>query len=248
VENNKKPPNDHQKNLENKGGETLSRGNKQPDPNPQNTKCEAKGEKTTGFKIAEFILLILVFIATATAAIYTCKQWITADDNERRGLRAYVASSDIRIQCPNCGNATYKEPSFGDRIATADLIIVTARASGNTPAYNSRVQHLDWQPFQKDIIYPDGMEFVIHPDLGKTIEGRHTILPGATRDYQIPIRVRDFEDVRNGKYNMRVYGNIDYDDVFGAKWTAEFCYVYQFLHGNDFFSACPDHQGDHARQ
>jgi hypothetical protein len=36
------------------------------------------------------ILLLCTFIATSIAAYYTRKQWLTADDAEKRDLRAYV--------------------------------------------------------------------------------------------------------------------------------------------------------------
>jgi hypothetical protein len=46
---------------------------------------------------AIFIFLVITALATAAAACYTRKQWLTASDTERRQLRAYVVTDAAAV-------------------------------------------------------------------------------------------------------------------------------------------------------
>jgi hypothetical protein len=186
------------------------------------------------------------FGVAALALIGTFAQAYILRDTERRSLRAYVAEVGIRLQCPSCGDANYREPTFGDTVVSSDLIVLTVKAAGQTPAYEVGLRHLDWQPYSKDMLYPsDDMPFETHQSLAKVIESRFTTMPGEPQDFLVAVRVSDFKAAREGKYHLRIYGNIDYKDVFGTPWTSEFCFVYQYANGADNFVRCPQHHADY---
>jgi hypothetical protein len=48
-------------------------------------------------EIGIFMLLLLTLIATSCAAYFTKKQWETADDQEKRSLRAYLGIADYKV-------------------------------------------------------------------------------------------------------------------------------------------------------
>ena len=217
-----------------------------PDSNNPDECSKKEGKHPLEYFIAVF--LVLTFIATAIAAYYTCQQWLTAYDTEKRSLRAYVGVSRPRLQCPDCGNSSYKEPGFADgMIATANLLEFVIKVSGVTPAYNVHLRHVDWEPIPINILYPFGSPYVKHADVAQVAESRPTILPSESLPFQVAIRVRDFEDPKIGKYRLRLYGDVDYTDVFDRDWTAEFCFIYQGISGVDEFTTCPEHNGDHPR-
>ena len=217
-----------------------------PDSNSPNEYSKKEGKHPLEYFIAVF--LVLTFIATAIAACYTRQQWLTADDTEKRSLRAHLGVSRPRLQCPNCGNPSYKEPGFAEgTIVTVDLLEFAIKASGVTPAYNVHLQHVDWEPIHNNILYPFGSPYAQHTDIAKTAESRATILPSESQPFQAPIRVRDFEDPKIGKYRLRIYGAVDYSDVFDREWTADFCFIYQNMSGIEEFTTCPEHNGDHPR-
>ena len=97
MENDNKPSGKDQKYTEKDMRKAATGSNKNGKPDTNNTNHGSKGGEINMFKIAEFVLLILVFAATATAAVYTRKQWITADDVEYRSLRASVILNDLEI-------------------------------------------------------------------------------------------------------------------------------------------------------
>jgi hypothetical protein len=197
--------------------------------------------------VAAAVVAILAYSEAWRQANAAWEQVRISRETEYKQLRAFIAPLTIKLQCPDCDNLNYKEPSHGTIAITANLIDLTVKAVGQTPAYHVRLHHLDWQVFPKTILYPNEMGFVSYRNVANVIEGNHTILPGDTREFLTGIRVKDFRRARNGEFNLRIYGNVDYDDIFGFGWTAEFCYVSAFANGTDSFVACPDHQSDYAR-
>jgi len=77
-----------------------------------------------------FPFVVVTAIATACAARYTYKQWLTADDAEKRSLRAYVVANqgDVRDQIvfPFCN------------VKPAIIRALTSRRTYSTAGWNSR--------------------------------------------------------------------------------------------------------------
>ena len=198
MENNNEPPNGHQKSPENKGDQTLLRGNEHRDPNAPDPKCAAKGEKITGFKIAEFVLLVFVFFATATAAVYTRKQWLTADDSEKRDLRAYVYL-DTQITSWPPGNAP-------NRYA----ISLKVTNSGKTWA---RRLIIDKQVISPEMPEPfDALTKVRHPVSEPIVLG-----PGQSFTLQIgEVAFSDLPDITAGRKIFDYVAWVRYQDVLNS--------------------------------
>src|SRR5580692_2690709 len=91
-------------------------------PNPSDANPTSKKERKHPLDVWIFIFLVLTFAATATAACYTRKQWLTAEDSEKRQLRAYV------------GYVAGGVENFGD--AQKQIFRMTRKNYGITPAYN----------------------------------------------------------------------------------------------------------------
>jgi hypothetical protein len=183
-----------------------------------------------------FFLLIATTAATSLAAWYTRQQWLTAEEVKKRSLRAYVGVSGPRMQCPDCGNPYYNQPQAGEMTNAADFLEFAVKASGVTPAYNVHIRHVDWEPIPANILYPFGAAYGEHKNVAQVIESRATLLPSESLPFQIVIKVSDFVGPKFGKYQLRIYGAIDYTDVFERDWTAEFCFVYGAVYGADIFT------------
>ena len=56
-----------------------------------------------------FLFLVLTFVATAAAACYTRKQWITADDTEKRQVRAYAFATPTGVKDFEIGVAAERD-------------------------------------------------------------------------------------------------------------------------------------------
>jgi len=56
-------------------------------------RTSAKAEPKHWLEYAIFLFVIATAIATGFAAYYTRQQWLTAEDTEKRSLRAYIAIS-----------------------------------------------------------------------------------------------------------------------------------------------------------
>jgi len=52
-------------------------------------------EKYNWLELLIFPFIVVTAIATTCAARYTYKQWFTADDLEKRSLRAYIISASL---------------------------------------------------------------------------------------------------------------------------------------------------------
>ena len=74
-------------------------------PNSNEDPSKREGKHPLEYIIAVF--LVLTFIATSIAACYTRKQWITADDAEKRSLRAYLIAKNARFSRNKDGTLEY---------------------------------------------------------------------------------------------------------------------------------------------
>lgn len=59
---------------------------------PTDVPHKAKAEAKHWLEYAIFIFVIATAVATGAAAYYTRQQWLTAEDQERRSLRAYISA------------------------------------------------------------------------------------------------------------------------------------------------------------
>jgi hypothetical protein len=89
--------------------------------------------------------LVLTFIATAFAACYTRKQWITADDAEKRSLRAYLIAENARFSRNKDGTLEYGHTQ-GDGSREL-LVLYDVINEGVTPAYDVTQQVGIKEPF-----------------------------------------------------------------------------------------------------
>src|ERR1700730_11509321 len=83
-----------------------------------------KPDKNNWLEYLIFPFVVITAVATTCAARYTYKQWLTADDTEKRSLRAYAFANQIGIKDFSSGNH-----------ASGGVII---RTMGQTPAYKIR--------------------------------------------------------------------------------------------------------------
>jgi hypothetical protein len=211
-----------------------------------------KGEENKPPKKHERRIELLAFLAAIGgigAAIFSGWQAWVAGDNEKRQLRAYLAVTSIGLTCPSCGNSEYKAPAQGGVGTTQDALHLVVKAASVTPAYDVHVDHLDWQYFPKNMLHPVNPTFTKYPNVANVAESRNTILPGDTKPFQTVVRVADFDAAINGKFNLLIYGTINYVDIFDRPWGADFCYIF-YGNGtiyNSTFAACPYHNGDRSR-
>jgi hypothetical protein len=248
MENDNHPPGNNQNSAEGRMPETAARSTENANPNSNNPNCRAKREKVTPLKMAEFSLLVLVFAATATAACYTRKQWITADDQERRALRAYlgVTSTPFILKCGSCDDPTvpiFVDASFRD----TNSITMEIQNFGNTPAFDVKVRtSWAWTPFGQEL--PDTFEY---PDLpfakGTFPMSGFTLSPG---QQSTPTNMLDktvvegITKARQHEISAYYYGHIDYQDAFGETPIIDFCTRYAPDAGEGrHFLACTKHNG-----
>jgi hypothetical protein len=125
------------------------------------------------------------------------------------------------------------------------LFEITVNAAGGTPAHDVHLRHLDWEQFPRDVPYVfGGVPFDTHKNFVEVIESKDYLLPSGTTSFKTAIKVDDFRAATLGVATMRIYGRVNYYDVFDKGWAKDFCFIYTV--GN--FSVCPEHNGDHAAQ
>jgi hypothetical protein len=108
-------------------------------------------------KTFENILLVGVLLATSVAAYFTGRQWLTADDQERRSLRAYIGVSDQQIHNVAINQRPriqVKLKNFGQTPATEATYWIQSRFD----TYPTPVE-LPEQPFRRErvAIFPQDM-------------------------------------------------------------------------------------------
>jgi hypothetical protein len=210
--------------------------------NRQSTKPEGRTKQANdrGHTPLEIIALVVA----AIAALGTSWQAYISSDNEQRSLRAYLGVSfPPTLQCSDCDNPLYKTPERGaGPYMSSDVISLTIKSGGGTPAHDIHLRHLDWQPFPNNVPYTFGIPFEVHENFAEVIESRDYLLPSDTTYFKSGIIVETFRQAKLGSITLRIYGAVDYYDVFDKGWSKEFCFIYT----SDIFSICPEHNGDHA--
>jgi hypothetical protein len=173
-------------------------------------KPQANAEPKHWLEYAIFVFVIATAIATSIAAYYTRQQWLTAEDQERRSLRAYV--SVVVDQYPDISK---EHMDIG----------VIYKNRGQTPAFNLHAWLLmttDNYPMPEKVFY-DGREMfsrlmaneesVLFPGAefkGATAEGMDQF--GFTNTLSPAER----DAIRAGWRTMWVFGEVTYRDTFGT--------------------------------
>jgi hypothetical protein len=106
MENDRKPTNDGAQGSDDKPLNAVPSRVEHGEPQANGHRCRSRAEKHPMEWFLEsgiFLLLLFTLIATSVAACYTRKQWLTADDSEKRDLRAYVYLETHTVPFPRDG-------------------------------------------------------------------------------------------------------------------------------------------------
>jgi hypothetical protein len=183
---------------------------RQPNSNDHSDRGNSKKETPHPLEWIIGVLLLFTLIATSVAACYTRKQWITADDQERRSLRAYVFVESATIL--NADGPVY-------------TVKIRIKNTGQTPAYNVRhwlATGVAEFPEPKEGFAPPQQRTTASIDtLGSQVNSESI----QSRPYKEGNR----ETMQTGVAALWVFGRVDYEDVFRRKcWTS-----YRYLVGGD---------------
>lgn len=165
-------------------------------------------------RVAELILLTLVFAATAFAACYTKKQWQTASDHEWRSLRAYVGVV-IPQDIAKHSMVPPATPNFS----------IAMKNFGQTPAYN--VTQRTGFAIEKYPL-PDDFGFAFRPEQIRPVPV--TIFPGAINGegsefpFPRPLTPDEASRIQGGRnWRLYIYGTLNYYDAFNKFHYTDFC-------------------------
>jgi hypothetical protein len=178
-------------------------------------------EKKHPLEWATFLMLLGTLVATGFAANYTRKQWLSAEDTERRTLRAYIALSNSQQPSPlNVDNTktTFWLDNFGQ-----------------TPAKNVQVWgNWEFVPFGEDL--PADFDFRVKPPTpctqmpGQNIaRGPITVFPKNALQlalYHCQTLLFDFAFTNQKQSNAFLYGYISYLDIFNIEHRTNYCMLY----------------------
>ncbi len=169
-------------------------------------------------KSPEFWLLLGTLIAAGIAAYYTRQQWITADDYERRALRAYVGILDHTNVAQNNGLPP-NIPHF----------IFKLKNSGQTPAF--KVIRNGGIAVDK---YPLPESFDFKPSQNLVPIEPISIFPGVEWPLPIflsrPLTTDEAAHISDGKnWRLYLYGDISYIDTFGRRHYTNYCFGYHVI-------------------
>jgi hypothetical protein len=194
----------------------------------KNPKASTGREKRHPLDWLVFLFLVLTFVATAAAACYTRKQWITADDTEKRQVRAYAFATPTGVKDFEIGKA----PTGG----------VGVRTMGQTPAYKIRGR-----------INVGGLPYPLPADADLSLEKKTNQVQNSA--FISPTNVFSLDALAAGQLNdttkkaidqgtefrLYVWGRVDYEDVFALSHWFTFCYSYdgKSILGNQTVETCP---------
>jgi hypothetical protein len=198
----------------------VEHGKPKSDRQQSSTQYESKHP----LEYAIFAFLVLTAVFTGIAASYTRKQWITADDAEKRSLRAYVGAGLVSVG---------KDPP---------QIGIAIENHGQTPAINVQVFN-SWHEtpngeyLPSDFSFPDKEEC---PDALKSIALLYPKAPPAFSVAATPNCKTPWATViraLSGASTLYLYGHIDYLDMFRERHTTTFCLTW----ASGVSSYCPRH-------
>ncbi len=200
MENDSEPSANHHDGSDNDPSEAAPAGRESHNPNSGNSEARRAYEKKHPLDVWIFVFLVFTFLATSAAAYFTGKQWLTADDQERRSLRAYVTA--------NGGGATISIEPTTKKIMMHGAVQI--HNTGNTPAYKllvkvaAKIDKRDATPFTE--IGP------IDDEYGPSILGPLAQVEiGAWTDYD----PSQYAELEAGTLRTFIWGRVDYEDIFG---------------------------------
>ncbi len=203
VEDDKAPPNRDACQAEEKLSIIAAIASKRGE-NAKAVKQDTSRRHSGGLEIFNAIILFFAFIAAATAACYTKKQWETAFDQERRTLRAYVFVEKASI-------------TLSDNMLKG---IVELKNAGQTPAYDLTVKtRLQTDEANKPLT-PSPLEDV---ELFPAILGPGGTINPRTDDLKVPVdNTIAIPAFKNGSAVIYLIGQAEYRDAFDRKWVLDF--------------------------
>jgi hypothetical protein len=210
-----------------------------PDSDSANRYSKKEGKHPLEYFIAVF--LVLTFIATAFAAYYAREQWLTAVDNEKRQLRAYVGIESLNVECGSCNDEKYVPTLAGT--LSKDFFRISVRNSGKTPAKKLR-NFINWvsTPWPSDLPIDFKFEDGAKINVPGTVDITALVAVQPNTSYESIIKITDATpliNARSKKTILWVFGHIDYVDIFDATRVTTFCYVYEpWRDPEQLYSAC----------
>ena len=194
MEHKQGPSQDHQDGPDDRPSPSSVGGGKGGAPNAGTPQGSLKREGKHPLEWMIFGFVVLTFLATATAAWYTRKQWTTAEDAERRSLRPYV------------GLASFGSIHINDQ-GGAFIIWAIWENFGATPTVNA-VMTTHNAIIADGPVCPDFGQFIKRPVAG-------LISPHQQIDSH-PYFVSDADEIAAERRQKFIYlwGQVEYNDPF----------------------------------
>jgi hypothetical protein len=161
---------------------------------------------------AIFIFVVLATIGTVAAAYYARQQWLTAQDTEKRQLRAYVGFIAGGVE------------NFGD--AQKQVFKMTRKNYGLTPAYNVFAP-----PTVHDVLRIGAGLPITFSSQPPNIRETATLFP--TGENHLNIIGTQMSQTQNdlaragAEYNLVYYGIVHYTDAFGDPHYTRYCWLFK---------------------
>ena len=167
------------------------------------------------WEIAIGLMVLGTLIATSVAAYWTSQQWATADDQEKRQLRAYVGLNPGDLE--DLGDPE-KQRWSGMR-----------KNYGQTPAYDVSVI-----VFGQSVIKRGQPIVMGNPQPPPEIRGTITLFPQAELVMRIAglgvPKEHVMQVVNSDDFQFVYFGTIQYHDIFGKRQFTYFCWMYDRKH------------------
>lgn len=197
----------------------MTKAPKNREPQPERHEHHIHQDKSRSEWILEVVIALMVLgtlIATSIAAYWTSWQWKTADDTERRQLRAYigVAAGDVE--------------DFG--IEGKQRVHLVRKNHGQTPAYE-----VGFSSIGSFVVSPVGGRFTVNqpgacsaPSVAGLITMFPTVeLPLTINTQGAPAPKEQIQLVKSGDTQFVYFGNVCYRDAFGVSHYTNYCYIYK---------------------
>jgi hypothetical protein len=172
-------------------------------------------------------LTLIAATGAIVAACYTRQQWITADDTEKRQLRAYIVVTAARFGKDETMGKFKRGICNGDSCEL--LIYYDVSNEGITPAYDLE-KLVDVQ-----FPYTGTLEFRYTDGTAAYLAKQHTFGPVRTRGFSD----EEINAIASGNPQFAFAGQITYRDIFGNQWPTNFCFVYAARPIEAGFDFCP---------
>ena len=168
-----------------------------------------------------------VIIANVSTAI--------AQDTAKRELRAYVGIDALEVESSNLTSQNYVPTTIQAGTRATDLLLVTMKNSGQTPAQKVRVW-AGWRSVRYGTFLAQGHDFQADIDGSMAQVANQRLLVASERSlfpqqyYTTQVLIADltpFRQAVQSAANLYVFGRIDYEDIFGEARMTKFCFIYE---------------------